>query len=175
MLLRKASIMLMTFPDEGAGVAAFDLPAGFFYVRQLHESQPEMGIIIASGRAPNSCPFFPKLSCSWTMSYGLTRRVLRESFDGALDDRLVMPPLGSRHAAGRLFAELQVMRFSEIAQLRLSSRPISQADVSATSRLRERTELLLWLAPRADFVPSFAKFWIGQSCRWQTLCICMPN
>lgn len=81
----------------------------------------------------------------------LDSQVLRESFEGALDDRLVMPPLGSRHAAGRLFAELQVMRFSEIARLRLSSTPISQADISATSRLRERTELLLWLAPRSDF------------------------
>ncbi|NEJ24586.1 DUF3883 domain-containing protein [Rhizobium leguminosarum] len=81
----------------------------------------------------------------------LDSQVLAEPFAGALDERLVNPPVVSRQAAARLFRELQVVRFSEIARLRLAAEPVSVADPIATMRLRERADLLLWLAPNDAF------------------------
>jgi hypothetical protein len=81
----------------------------------------------------------------------LDSAVLAEPFAGALDERLITPPVVSRHAAARLFREFQVVRFSEIARLRLAFEPVSVADSNSTTRLRERADLLLWLAPSDAF------------------------
>ena len=81
----------------------------------------------------------------------LDSAVLAAPFNGALDGRLVTPPVVPRHVAAKLFHELQVVRLSEIARLGLSAEPLSVEDASATSRLRERIELLLWLAPDPIF------------------------
>lgn len=81
----------------------------------------------------------------------LDSQVLAEPFAGALDERLITPPAVSRNAAARLFRELQVVRLSEIARLRLAVKPVSVADSNATRRLRERADLLLWLAPNDVF------------------------
>ena len=81
----------------------------------------------------------------------LDSAVLAAPFNGALDGRLVTPPVVPRHVAAKLFHELQVVRLSEIARLGLSAQPLSVEDATATSRLRERIALLLWLAPDPVF------------------------
>ncbi|MGO7335703.1 DUF3883 domain-containing protein [Rhizobium leguminosarum] len=81
----------------------------------------------------------------------LDSEVLAAPFVGALDERLVAPPLVSRPSAARLFKELKVDRLSDIAQLRLATEPESVPDVAATALLRERSDLLLWLSPNEAF------------------------
>lgn len=78
--------------------------------------------------------------------------ILALPFSGGLDDRLVAPPASaSRQAAARLFRELDVMRFSQTARLQLAVEPASVVDPDATARLRERADLLLWLAANTRF------------------------
>lgn len=77
--------------------------------------------------------------------------ILVEPFAGALDDRLVSPPAVSRIAATRLYRELGVARFSEIARLRLAEIPEGIAAPEATELLQTRGDLLLWLAPSVEF------------------------
>ncbi|MBB4836977.1 hypothetical protein HNP52_000028 [Sphingomonas kyeonggiensis] len=77
--------------------------------------------------------------------------LLSDPFAGALDERLVAPPHVSRLAAARLFKELRVPRLSSIAKLALAEIPSSVSDPEATERLQSRGDLLLWLAPNAEF------------------------
>lgn len=77
--------------------------------------------------------------------------ILVEPFAGALDGRLVAPPAVSRVAATRLYRELDVARFSEIARLMLAEIPEGIAAPEATERLQARADLLLWLAPSVEF------------------------
>ncbi len=81
----------------------------------------------------------------------LDSETLAEPFAGALDDRLVAPPRVPRYSAARFFKALNVDRLSDIARLRLAAEPESVADAAATSLLRDRAELLLWLAPNWEF------------------------
>jgi hypothetical protein len=81
----------------------------------------------------------------------LDSQILADPFGDALDERLVAPPVVPRHAAARLFRELGVVRLSEIARLRLAADPVSAEEPAATAQLRERIDLLLWLAPSAAF------------------------
>ncbi|WP_349963156.1 DUF3883 domain-containing protein [Rhizobium sp. ZPR3] len=76
---------------------------------------------------------------------------LAEPFSGALDERLVPPPQVPRSTAAFLFKTLKVDRLSEIAHLRLTAEPDSAVDHEATSLLRDRAELILWLSPNNDF------------------------
>lgn len=81
----------------------------------------------------------------------LDSSILVEPFAGALDERLVSPPAVSRVAVTRLYRELGVARFSEIARLVLAEVPNGIPAPEATERLQSRGDLLLWLAPNAEF------------------------
>ncbi|MBY3297641.1 DUF3883 domain-containing protein [Rhizobium laguerreae] len=81
----------------------------------------------------------------------LDSETVSQPFAGALDDRLVAPPRVPRSAAARLFKALNVDRLSDIARLRLAEEPESVAEPVATSLLRDRADLLLWLSPNQDF------------------------
>lgn len=81
----------------------------------------------------------------------LDSSILVEPFAGALDERLVSPPAASRVAVMRLYRELGVARFSEIARLALAEIPNGIPAPEATERLQSRGDLLLWLAPNAEF------------------------
>jgi hypothetical protein len=77
---------------------------------------------------------------------------LAEPFGNTLDERLVAQPLGvHRTAAARFFRQMSVVPLSEIARLRLSSEPDQRPGIEATRLLRERDDLLLWLAPNQEF------------------------
>ena len=76
---------------------------------------------------------------------------LVEPFGTELDDRLVTPPNVPRPAAARLFTLLGVAPLSDIARQRLASASDQRSAPEATERLRERADLLLWLAPTDPF------------------------
>ncbi|PZM08089.1 hypothetical protein CPY51_29845 [Rhizobium tubonense] len=77
--------------------------------------------------------------------------VLAEPFGSELNQRLVSPPQVSRLAAARFFRELGVVRLSDIAREALSEVPNSRVNIIATGLLKERSDLLLWLGPSAEF------------------------
>ncbi len=81
----------------------------------------------------------------------LDSAILALPFAGALDASLVEPPKIGRPAAARLFQAFGVVRLSEIASLRLTNDPATTPALEATARLRERADLLLWLAPDQAF------------------------
>lgn len=81
----------------------------------------------------------------------LDSQILIEPFADTLEDALIAPPAVSRQSATRLFRELGVERFSQIARMQLSVEPTSRPDPNSTSLLRQRSELLLWLAPNNAF------------------------
>lgn len=72
---------------------------------------------------------------------------LATPFGDALNERLVRQPNVHRSAAARLFRRLRAAAISEVAHLRLASEPDNRAAPEETDRLRERGDLLLWLAP----------------------------
>ncbi|MES2256454.1 MAG: DUF3883 domain-containing protein [Pseudomonadota bacterium] len=77
--------------------------------------------------------------------------LLAAPFGGTLNDWLVAPPAIHRSAAARLFRHMNVISFSEIACLRLTSFPGERPAPEATARLHERADLLLWLLPAQEF------------------------
>lgn len=76
---------------------------------------------------------------------------LAEPFADTLNERLVSPPVDSPVAASRLYRELGIRRLSEIARLVLAEPPDGVPAPEATTRLQERGDLLLWLAPNPEF------------------------
>lgn len=72
---------------------------------------------------------------------------LAASFGTILDDRLVRLPDVSRSASIRFLKRLDVPALTDIARFRLAAAPEGREAASATSLLRSRADLLLWLAP----------------------------
>lgn len=72
---------------------------------------------------------------------------LAAPFGAALGDRLIRLPDAPRSSVARFFRHLGVKPISEIARLRLASKPDRTPAIEATTSLRERADLLLWLAP----------------------------
>lgn len=83
----------------------------------------------------------------WVDSEGLAT-----PFGNELDECLVAPPPAiHRTAATRFFKQMGVAPLSEIARLRLASTPDLRPAPDLTEILRERADLLLWLAPTHEF------------------------
>jgi hypothetical protein len=74
---------------------------------------------------------------------------LAQPFGSALNQSLVAPPDAATSSVARLFRLLGVCPLSSIAQLRLASEPDRRAADSDTALLRERADLILWVAPNA--------------------------
>lgn len=72
---------------------------------------------------------------------------LAEPFGTALNHYLVAAPDVPRTSAARLYRQLQVRSLSEIALLRLAEEPESRAAEEDTALLRDRADLILWVAP----------------------------
>ena len=74
---------------------------------------------------------------------------LAEPFGTALNRYLVAPPEAPRTSAARLYRQLQVRSLSEIAVLRLAEEPEGRAAEEDTDLLRDRADLILWVAPNS--------------------------
>lgn len=85
---------------------------------------------------------------TWTgKAVWLDSEQLAASFGPVLDDRLVRLPAVSRSASIRFLKRLDVPALTDIARFRLAAEPEGRPAVAATSLLRSRADLLLWLAP----------------------------
>ena len=76
---------------------------------------------------------------------------LVEPFGEDLNDFLVKMPDIDRGISARLFHQLDVLPISKIVELQLASAPDSKNANEETRNLRERYDLLLWLAPSHEF------------------------
>lgn len=76
---------------------------------------------------------------------------LAASLGAVLNERLVRQPNVHRTAAARLFRRLGLVPLSNVAHLRLATQPDDRAAPEATEQLRERGDLLLWLAPNPGY------------------------
>ncbi len=74
---------------------------------------------------------------------------LAEPFGTALNHSLVAPPDASRTSAARLYRLLGVRPLSGIARLRLAAKPDRRGAEEDTELLRDRADLVLWVAPNA--------------------------
>nr|CAD6615749.1 hypothetical protein RTCK_02929 [Rhizobium sp. TCK] len=72
---------------------------------------------------------------------------LADAFGSELNDRLFRLADTSRSASTRLLKRLDILALSDIAQFRLAEPPDGNHAAGATALLRERIDLLLWLAP----------------------------
>ncbi|MEQ8599908.1 MAG: DUF3883 domain-containing protein [Devosia sp.] len=72
---------------------------------------------------------------------------LADAFGSELNDRLFRLADTSRSASTRLLKRLDILALSDIAQFRLAEPPDGNRAAGATDLLRERIDLLLWLAP----------------------------
>lgn len=77
----------------------------------------------------------------------LDSELLAEPFGTALNRYLVAPPDAPRTSAARLYRHLSVQSLSEIARLRLAEEPEGRSAEEDTDLLRERADLILWVAP----------------------------
>lgn len=72
---------------------------------------------------------------------------LADAFGSALNDCLIKPPEAARTSLVRLYQALGVRQLSKVASWRLASEPDRQSEPQASEYLRERADLLLWIAP----------------------------
>jgi len=76
---------------------------------------------------------------------------LSKPLEETLKDTLVCMPGMDRSAAARFFKTLGVPPFSQYAKLKLALKPYGEPVPENSRRLRERAELLSWLAPNSSY------------------------
>jgi hypothetical protein len=74
---------------------------------------------------------------------------LAEPFGSALNHCLVAPPDVERSSAARLYSLLGARALSAVARLRLAAEPDRRQAGEDTELLRDRADLILWVAPNA--------------------------
>lgn len=74
---------------------------------------------------------------------------LADAFGSALNDYLVKPPEAARTSIARIYQSLGARPLSSVASLRLANEPERNPELQASKQLRERADLLLWVAPNA--------------------------
>ena len=85
---------------------------------------------------------------TWTgEAVWLDSEQLAASFGTVLDERLIRLPDLSRSTSSRFLKRLDVPALTDIAQFRLAEEPENRIAADATSLLKSRADLLLWLAP----------------------------
>lgn len=85
---------------------------------------------------------------TWTgEAVWLDSEQLAASFGSALDDRLVRLKDVGRSAAVRFLTRLKVPALTDIARFRLAEPTDGRPAVEATELIRDRADLILWLAP----------------------------
>ena len=72
---------------------------------------------------------------------------MAEPFGTALNSFLVAPPDAPRASAAQLYRQLKVRALSDIARLRLAEEPERRTAEEDTYLLRDRADLILWVAP----------------------------
>ena len=77
----------------------------------------------------------------------IDRPYLAEPFGTDLDAMLVEPPQIDRASLSRFYKRVGVAPLSSLALQKLAEQPDRLVDVLATTLLRDRSDLLIWLAP----------------------------